>query len=47
MPDLVDDDMLHTIATIGTYDQIADKLNERFASRLIGSSRPGEQPRRC
>ena len=34
MPDLVDDDMLHTIATIGTYDQIADKLNERFASRL-------------
>ncbi len=34
MPDLVDDDMLHTIVTIGTYDQIADKLNERFASRL-------------
>ena len=34
MPDLVDDDMLHTIATIGTYDQIADKLNKRFASRL-------------
>ena len=37
MPDLVDDDMLHTIATIatiGTYDQIADELIERFASRL-------------
>lgn len=34
MPGLVDDDMLHTIVTIGTYEQIADKLNERFASRL-------------
>ena len=34
MPGLVDDDMLHTIATIGIYDEIADKLNERFASRL-------------
>ena len=47
MPDLVDDDMLHTIATIGTYDQIADKLNERFASRLdrVEFSVPVNSPR--
>ena len=34
LPDLVDDDMLHTVATIGTFDEIAEKLNERFATRL-------------
>lgn len=34
LPNLVTDEMLHTVATIGTYDEIADKLNERFATRL-------------
>lgn len=34
LADLVDDEMLNTVATIGTYDQIADKINDRFASRL-------------
>ena len=27
-------EMLHAVATIGTYDQIADKLNERFSGRV-------------
>tara|TARA_B100000579_G_scaffold235225_1_gene192877 strand:- start:5056 stop:6129 length:1074 start_codon:yes stop_codon:yes gene_type:complete len=34
IPELVDDDMFHTIATIGTYDEIASLLNARFG-RLI------------
>ncbi len=34
LPDLVDDEMLHTVATIGTYDEIADLLNERYAHRV-------------
>jgi len=34
LPELVHDEMLHTVATIGTYDEIAGKLNERFADRL-------------
>ena len=34
LPDLVHDEMLHTVATIGTYDEIAGKLNERFADRV-------------
>lgn len=34
LPGLVSDDMLHTVATIGTYDEIADKLNERYAGRV-------------
>ncbi len=34
LPDLVDDEMLHTVATIGTFDDIADKLNERYAGRV-------------
>jgi hypothetical protein len=34
MSDLVDDEMLHTIATIGTYDQIPYRLNERFSGRV-------------
>ncbi len=34
LPDLVHDEMLHTVATIGTYDEIADMLNDRFAERL-------------
>jgi probable F420-dependent oxidoreductase len=34
LPGLVSDEMLHTVATIGTYDQIAGKLNERYADRV-------------
>lgn len=34
LPGLVSDEMLHTVATIGTYDQIADKLNHRYADRV-------------
>jgi probable F420-dependent oxidoreductase len=34
LPGLVDDEMLHTVATIGTFDEIAGKLNERYASRV-------------
>jgi probable F420-dependent oxidoreductase len=34
LPGLVHDEMLHTVATIGTYDEIATKLNDRFAERL-------------
>lgn len=34
LPGLVTDEMLHTVATIGTYDEIAAKLNERYAGRI-------------
>lgn len=34
LPGLVDDEMLHTVATIGTHDGIAAKLNERYAGRV-------------
>ncbi len=34
LPRLVTDDMLHTVATIGTYDTIARQLNERYADRV-------------
>lgn len=34
LPGLVSDEMLHTVATIGTYDEIAGKLNERYAGRV-------------
>lgn len=34
LPGLVHDEMLHTVATIGTYDEIAARLNDRFAERL-------------
>ncbi len=34
LPELVDDEMLHTVATIGTYDEIAAKLVERYADRV-------------
>lgn len=46
LADLVDDEMLNTVATIGTYDQIADKINDRFASRLnrIEFSVPVNEP---
>lgn len=31
---LVHDDMLHTVAAIGTFDQIADVLNDRYSGRV-------------
>jgi hypothetical protein len=31
---LVDDEMLHTVASIGTFDDIARVLNERYAGRV-------------
>ena len=34
LPGLVSDEMLHTVATVGTHDEIADKLNERYAHRV-------------
>jgi alkanesulfonate monooxygenase SsuD/methylene tetrahydromethanopterin reductase-like flavin-dependent oxidoreductase (luciferase family) len=34
LPGLVTDEMLHTVATIGTYDEIADRLNERYRGRV-------------
>jgi probable F420-dependent oxidoreductase len=34
LPNLVDDDMLHTVATIGTHDEIAGMLNRRYSSRV-------------
>ena len=32
MPQHIDDKVLHTFVTIGTYDQIAKKLTERFGN---------------
>src|SRR4029079_5056538 len=32
MPQHIDDDVLHTFVTIGTYDQIAAKLTDRYGS---------------
>lgn len=34
LPELVHDEMLHTVATIGTHDEIADKLAERYGPRV-------------
>ncbi|MEM8925372.1 MAG: TIGR03617 family F420-dependent LLM class oxidoreductase [Actinomycetota bacterium] len=34
LPGMVDDEMLHTVATIGTHAEIAAKLNERYAGRV-------------
>ncbi len=31
MPARIDDEVLHTYATVGTYDEIADRLRERYA----------------
>ena len=31
---IVDDEMFHTIATIGTYDEIASLLNTRFGNLI-------------
>lgn len=34
LPALVDDEMLHTVATVGTYDEIAGKLRDRYRGRV-------------
>ena len=34
LPALVDDEMLHTVATVATYDEIAAKLRARYAGRV-------------
>ena len=34
LPGLVDDEMLHTVATIGTYDEIGARLRQRFDGRV-------------
>lgn len=34
LPGVVTDEMLHTVATIGTYDDIADKLRDRYLGRV-------------
>lgn len=34
LPRMVSDEMLHTVATIATYDHIAEALVERYASRV-------------
>ncbi len=34
LADLVDEEMLHTVATIGTYDEIAAKLVDRYQGRV-------------
>ncbi len=34
LPKLVTDEMLHTVATIATYDQIAEALVDRYATRV-------------
>ena len=34
LPTLVTDEMLHTVATIGTYDEIADRLADRYGNRV-------------
>jgi alkanesulfonate monooxygenase SsuD/methylene tetrahydromethanopterin reductase-like flavin-dependent oxidoreductase (luciferase family) len=46
LPGLVDDEMFHTVATVGTYDAIADKLRERYEGRVdrIEFSIPVNQP---
>ena len=34
LPGLVHDEMLHTVATLATHDEIASKLHERYAGRV-------------
>ena len=34
MPALIDDDILHTYAVVGTHDEIAGKIGERFKGVL-------------
>ena len=46
LPGLVNDEMLHTVATIGTHDEIAARIRERYAGRVdrIEFSIPVESP---
>ena len=46
LPGLVHDEMLHTVATLGTHDTIAKQLNERYANRVdrIEFSMPVNNP---
>jgi probable F420-dependent oxidoreductase len=46
LPGLVDDEILHTVATIATHDDIAEKLLDRFADRVdrIEFSIPATSP---
>jgi hypothetical protein len=32
LPPLIDDDVLHTFVTVGTHDEIADRLHDRFGA---------------
>lgn len=34
LPGLVDDEMLHEVATVGTYDEIGAKLRDRYVGRV-------------
>ena len=34
LPALVDDEMLHTVATLGTHETIAEQLRERYSARV-------------
>ena len=34
LPTLVDDEMLHTVATLGTYDNIGARLDDRYGRRV-------------
>ncbi|MFT5267791.1 MAG: putative F420-dependent oxidoreductase [Acidimicrobiales bacterium] len=34
LPALVDDEMLHTVATLGTHETIAEQLRERYSERV-------------
>lgn len=44
MPEQIDDDVLNTFAVVGTYDELADKIVERFSGVLthVGFSIPVE-----
>lgn len=37
MPPLIDDDLLHTFAVIGTYDQIVDRMRQRCGGVATGA----------
>lgn len=37
MPDMISDEILHTYAVVGTYDEIAGKLKERYGDLVTGA----------